>query len=376
MRRTHHTLQTTLVVALLLACSERGAAQRTTAQTARPVATSTQGARSYTKPSDAELKRRLSPAQYDVTQRSATERPFRNEYWDNHAPGIYVDIVTGEPLFSSLDKFDSGTGWPSFSRPIDGARVVQRRDDAHGMQRTEVRSGTGDSHLGHVFNDGPTETGERYCINSAALRFVPADRLIEEGYPEYHARFFPNAPAASSSLNAPTPAAPQAAPVATRETAILAGGCFWGMEEILRQIPGVLEVDAGYTGGNTSEPDYDAVHTGTTGHAEAVRVVFDPRKLGYADLLERWFFRMHDPTTLNRQGNDVGSQYRSAIFFTSPTQQRVALEVKERVNRSGKWNKPIVTQIVAAGPFTMAEPEHQDYLQRNPNGYTCHYLRP
>ena len=117
------------------------------------------------------------------------------------------------------------------------------------------------------------------------------------------------------------------------------------------------------------------MHLGTTGHAESVRIVFDPTKLSYADLLEKWFFRMHDPTTENRQGNDVGTQYRSAIFYTSPEQKKVAEEVKARVEASGKWKKPIVTQIVAAGTFTKAEDYHQDYLQKHPGGYTCHYLR-
>jgi peptide methionine sulfoxide reductase msrA/msrB len=165
-------------------------------------------------------------------------------------------------------------------------------------------------------------------------------------------------------------------PAPTREVAVLAGGCFWGMEEILRKIPGVLATEVGYTGGRTPEPRYDDVHTGATGHTEAVRVVFDPSQLSYATLLEQWFFRMHDPTTPNRQGNDIGSQYRSAIFVASPEQRAIAEQVKARVDASHRWPAPVVTEIVEAGPFTLAEDEHQDYLQRNPDGYTCHYLRP
>lgn len=172
-----------------------------------------------------------------------------------------------------------------------------------------------------------------------------------------------------------SPVGSSAAAGPTYETALLAGGCFWGMEEILRGVPGVVETEAVYTGGTTSNPTYESMHDGTTGHAETVRVVFDPTKLSYADLLEKWFFRMHDPTTLNRQGNDVGSQYRSAIFVTSPAQRKIAEEVKARVDRSGKWKKPIVTEIVDAGPVTRAEEYHQDYLQKHPGGYTCHYLR-
>ena len=159
------------------------------------------------------------------------------------------------------------------------------------------------------------------------------------------------------------------------ETAILAGGCFWGMEEILRSVPGVVSTDVGYTGGTSQSPSYDQVKTGTTGHAESIRIVFDPAKLSYEELLEKWFFRMHDPTTKNRQGNDIGTQYRSAIFVTSPEQRKTAERVKERVTKSGKWLAPIVTEIVDAGPFTPAEGYHQDYLQKNPGGYTCHYLR-
>lgn len=164
-------------------------------------------------------------------------------------------------------------------------------------------------------------------------------------------------------------------PSASRETAVLAGGCFWGMEEILRQVPGVLETEVGYTGGTTDAPTYEDVKTGTTGHAEAVRVVFDPGKLTYRELLESWFFRMHDPTTKDRQGNDVGSSYRSAIFTTSAEQKRIAEEVRAKVDASGKWKSPVVTEIVPAGPFTPAEDYHQDYLQKTPGGYTCHYMR-
>ena len=139
----------------------------------------------FQKPGDAELREKLTPEQYRVTQHEGTEPPFRNAYWDNHEPGIYVDVVSGEPLFSSLDKFDSGTGWPSFTRPLEAENVTTRSDHSHLMRRTEVRSRFADSHLGHVFEDGPDPTGLRYCMNSASLRFIPVDRLEAEGYGKY-----------------------------------------------------------------------------------------------------------------------------------------------------------------------------------------------
>jgi len=146
------------------------------------------------RPADAELKSKLSPEQYNVTQCSATEPPFQNAFWDHHEPGIYVDVVSGEPLFSSTDKFDSRTGWPSFVRPIEPDNVTEHTDDSYGMERIEVRSAGGDSHLGHLFPDGPRPTGLRYCINSAALRFIPLARLEAEGYGKYRALFEPAKP--------------------------------------------------------------------------------------------------------------------------------------------------------------------------------------
>ena len=160
------------------------------------------------------------------------------------------------------------------------------------------------------------------------------------------------------------------------EVAVLAGGCFWGVEEILRDVPGVLDTDVGYTGGWLENPRYDDTHDSRSGHAEAIRVTFDPSVLGYEELLERWFFRLHDPTTRNRQGNDVGTQYRSAIFPQSPEQEATARAVIARVDASGAWPRPVATSVEPASAWYSAESEHQDYLRKHPGGYTCHWLRP
>lgn len=340
-------------------------------------------AAAWKKPTKAELEKKLSPMQCQVTQEGATERPFHNEYWDNKKPGIYVDVVSGEPLFSSLDKYDSGSGWPAFTKPLISGNVKSVPDHSAGMARTEIRSSHADSHLGHVFDDGPGPTHLRYCINSASMRFIPVENLEKEGYGQFKGLFMsvggssPQAageakPYVDVSKLPPTDLARTR--TKDREILTVAAGCFWGVEEIIRSISGVLETQVGYTGGSVDHPVYKDVSSGKTGHAEAVQIAFDPKKISYAQLLG-WFFRLHDPTTMNQQGNDRGTQYRSVIFAYDDAQRKTAEEVKDQVGKSGKWKNPVVTEIVAAKPFWRAEEYHQKYLVKNPHGYTCHYIR-
>jgi peptide methionine sulfoxide reductase msrA/msrB len=310
----------------------------------------------FVKPAPADMKKKLTPLQFDVTQKNATEKPFDNPYWDNKEEGIYVDVVTGEPLFSTTAQYHSGTGWPSFTEPIDNSMLVTKADVSTGAPRTEIRSAGGDSHLGHVFDDGPGPGGKRFCVNSAALRFIPVARIEKEGYGRYLPLFSKKTKEAQKTPEL--------------ELATFAGGCFWCMEPAFAKIPGVISQHVGYTGGAKEKPTYEEVCSGKTGHVEAVQISFDPRTVNYAQLLAIFWHNI-DPTVENRQFCDVGTQYRTGIFYHNDAQRLAAVKTRDELAHNPKITS-IKTEITAAGIFYPAEAGHQQYYLKNPEKYKAY----
>ena len=277
---------------------------------------------------------KLTPEEEYVILRQGTERPFTGRWLDNKTEGTYLCRRCDAPLYESSAKFDSGCGWPSFDDEIDGA--VERRPDPDG-RRTEIVCANCGGHLGHVFlGEGFTENNTRHCVNSISMDFVPAQVALQ------------------------------------KQTGIFASGCFWGTEHFLKRSEGVLSTEAGYIGGTTENPTYQKVCTGETGHAEAVRVVFDASKTDYRTLA-KLFFETHDPTQVNRQGPDIGTQYRSGIFYLDDEQKQVAEELIILLRDKGI---DVATEVTPAGPFWVAEDYHQDYYGKTGGTPYCHAYRP
>lgn len=287
---------------------------------------------------DAEWRRTLTPEQHRVMREKGTEQPFTGKYVNQRGRGTYYCAACGNSIFRSKEKFDSGTGWPSFYSPYGDESVLEVRDTSHGKERVEVTCSRCGAHLGHVFDDGPEPTGQRYCVNSVALQFA----------------------AEGTSHKASEESGEQA----KREKALFGAGCFWGVEAAFRRVEGVVSTAVGYSGGTTKNPSYKNVCSGTAGHAEVVEVVYDASLLSYGELLEI-FWSIHDPTQVNRQGPDIGAQYRSVIFYHDEKQEAAAEAFRDRLQRSGKYDRPIATEIVPATAFYLAEEYHQQYLEKH-----------
>lgn len=303
--------------------------------------------------SDAQWRQRLTPEQFRITRRKGTEPAFCGGLLDNKEPGVYACLCCDLPLFASTTKFDSGTGWPSFFAPVAVENIREKLDRSMGMIRMEILCMRCDAHLGHVFRDGPAPTGLRYCLNSDAMRFVAQDQI---------------ATLAEDPTAATRTGRGDATLVSARKEtaeAVFAGGCFWCVEAVFRQLDGVIEAVSGYSGGTASTANYKAVMTKRTGHAEAVKIVYDPEKISYEQLL-RVHFATHDPTTLNRQGPDVGPQYRSAIFYADQQEREIAAAFIADLNEAKVFPSRIVTKLEPLKAFYPAEDYHQDFVVCNP----------
>jgi len=287
----------------------------------------------YMDKSDSFWKSRLNDEQYYVLREKGTEKPFTGKFLFHKDSGNYTCGACGYALFSSDRKFDAHCGWPSFDEEISGGRIIQKRDRSHGMDRIEIMCARCGGHLGHLFDDGPTSTGKRYCVNSLSLSFEPYKQMRSD-------------------------------------TLVIGGGCFWCTEAIYERLSGVQSVHSGYAGGSIPSPTYEIVSSGKSGYAEVIEVVFNPDSISLYDLY-KIFFSTHNPTTLNRQGADVGTQYRSAIFYRNIEQKETASKIIKELDSAEVFDSPIVTSLEEYTKFYPAEISHQDYYKLNPDKGYC-----
>lgn len=291
-----------------------------------------------------EWEKQLSPEQYYVLRQKGTEAPYSGALLLNKEKGVYKCAACGSELFTDDMKFDSHCGWPSFDREIAGGKIKTLEDNSHGMHRIEIQCAKCGGHLGHLFDDGPTKTGLRYCVNSLSLEFVNEKDIKK-----------------TVSTGGLQP---------TTDTITLGGGCFWCVEAVYEMLEGVQKAESGFSGGKTKNPGYKEVCTGTTGHAEVVQVTYDTTKTSLEEIL-KVFFTVHDPTTLNRQGADVGTQYRSVVFYRNEKQKQIVESIIDALQKENVYAKPVVTEVAPFQVFYKAENYHQNYYNTNKEEPYC-----